>query len=205
MPLTTRTVFKRDEAPKVDYRQVDEQEFQKHQGANEFLFVDKTEEYDRVTQKKVTSNPFLQISKMIFHSSEQKTYATKSTVRKSGVLKNDVSKISEHGKVALIECTMQDALLIFSSTYHKEPHHQCNFIFLSPPSSAELERRLIRDVERMETTQSIATKVHDMDHALSMSRGIGFINKSFVCEDEKQLLKEAPVYVMHQLYKSHSP
>lgn len=107
------------------------------------------------------------------------------------------------GKVAMIECSLSDALLIHGSTYHRM-NHQCNFIFVSPPSSEELEKRLIRDVERMETTGSIRNKKHQMDLDMSRSNGIGFIDKKFVCANDTQLLKEAPLYIMHELYKFHA-
>ena len=69
--------------------------------------------------------------------------------KRSGILKVDVSTILDHGKVALIECSLQDAVKIHQ-TYH-ELQHTCNFIYVHPPSVEELRNRLIRDVERLES------------------------------------------------------
>jgi guanylate kinase len=88
----------------------------------------------------------------------QKTPKTKDTKfqhewKRNGVLKNDVSNITEWGKVALIECSLTEAMKIHS-TYHQQCH-ECNYIFVRPPTSEELEMRLMRDVERMESYSSI--------------------------------------------------
>jgi hypothetical protein len=79
--------------------------------------------------------------------------------------------------------------------------HPCNYIFIRPESSAELERRLIRDVERMESYSSIALKKSQMEHDMVLAPGLDFINKYFVVRDNEQLLKEAPSFVMHKLYQ----
>ena len=98
-------------------------------------------------------------------------------------MKNDVSTIMDWGKVALIECSLTDAMKIHS-TYHQKIH-PCNFIFLSPESSEELERRLIRDVERMESYSSIAGKKNQMEHDLVMSKSLDFISKCFVAKNNE--------------------
>jgi hypothetical protein len=40
-----------------------------------------------------------------------------------------------------------------------------------------------------------------MERDLAMVKGLSDLSKEFVCESEAQLLKEAPVYIMHELYK----
>ena len=98
--------------------------------------------------------------------------------KRNGVLKNDVSTITQYGKIALIECSLSDAMTIHS-TYH-QLCHPCNYIFVRPPSSEELEKRLIRDVERMESYASISNKKRMMEHDTQIANGLSFISKVFV-------------------------
>jgi guanylate kinase len=97
-------------------------------------------------------NPLIEL---LFGRKNQKTHETKfrHEWKRNGVLKNDVSTIMELGKVALIECSLTEAMKIHSS-YHQQCH-ECNYIFVRPPTSEELEKRLMRDVERMESYSSI--------------------------------------------------
>ena len=46
-----------------------------------------------------------------------------------------------------------------------------------PHSPEELEKRLIRDVERMESESSISTKVNLMRHDMQLVDGLSLINK----------------------------
>ena len=72
---------------------------------------------------------------------------------------------------------------------------------MAPDSTQELEKRLIRDVSRKESYGSIARKKTQMERDMAYARGASQINRSFICHDSKDLLKEAPVYIMHELYK----
>ena len=49
----------------------------------------------------------------------------------------------------------------------------------------------------METKWSVRAKVAQMQHDMSCAAGSDFISKEFVSEKEGQVLKEAPVYIMH--------
>ena len=40
-----------------------------------------------------------------------------------------------------------------------------------------------------------------MENDMRCVSGMEFINRQFVSEQQGQLLKEAPVYIMHDLYK----
>ena len=53
-----------------------------------------------------------------------------------------------------------------------------------PRSPEELEKRLIRDVERMESESSISTKVNLMRHDMQLVDGLSLINKVFIHESQ---------------------
>jgi hypothetical protein len=40
-----------------------------------------------------------------------------------------------------------------------------------------------------------------MEHDMQLAEGLDFISKVFVHKNDEQLLHEAPIFVMHQLYK----
>jgi guanylate kinase len=151
IPLTTRTTFGKQEAENIDFKLASEDEFNTLARQDAFLFIQDIEQNIRsldVKRRATLTNPIL--SMLSF--GQKKDVDTDHIYyewKRSGVLKNDVSTIMEHGKIALIECSLQDACKIHE-TYH-EMQHECNFVFLRPPSVEELRNRLIRDVERLES------------------------------------------------------
>lgn len=118
------------------------------------------------------------------------------------MLKEDVSSIMQHGRVALIECSLQEAAKIHRG-YHVT-NHPCHYIYLAPPSATELANRLIRTHSEGETKQSIRQKQNRMEQDCAMVRGLDWMDHRFVSDGPNQLIKEVPTYLMHQLYGSTS-
>lgn len=155
--MTTRTIFRKEEVAQLDYKIITDSEFSELSQSNKFLFVQNIEERTSISTQDTKQHIFNPIVAMLTFG-RIKSAPTESFCvwKKSGVLKNDVSTLMQWGKVALIECDLSDAITIHS-TYHLQ-NHECNFIFLRPPSGEEFENRLIRDVERKETRDSIKNK-----------------------------------------------
>ena len=151
IPLTTRTTFGKNEAENIDYKLTTEDEFNVLARQNSFLFIQDIEQNIRsldIKRRATLTNPIL--SMLSFgQKKDEETDHIYYEWKRSGVLKNDVSTIMEHGKIALIECSLSDACKIHE-TYH-ELQHECNFIFVRPTSVEEMRNRLIRDVERLES------------------------------------------------------
>jgi len=98
-------------------------------------------------------NPFL-----TFSSSDQIEDDSTSHIyewKRVGVLRSDVDTFQTHGKVAMIECSLQEAIKI----HHNQAfENQFNYIYLRPPSVEELGNRLIRSVKAHESASSIKVK-----------------------------------------------
>jgi guanylate kinase len=162
----------------MDYKPVTESVFSDMAKQNSFLFVQDVEQNVRqleVSRKQSLTNPILSMLTFGQKKEEDETSDFYYEWKRTGVRADEVSTILEHGKVALIECRLQDAIHIHE-TYH-ELVHQCNFIYVRPPSVEELRNRLIRDVERTESEASIRIKLHQMESDLKIVNGLDFINK----------------------------
>ena len=82
--------------------------------------------------------------------------------------------------------------------------HPCNFIFVSPPSVEEMSNRLIRCCDVDESKESIAVKQSRMRQDLAMVKALEWISKSFVSDAPGKVEKEAPLWIVHDLYKFFS-
>ena len=103
-PVTTRTYFRSDEKKDVDYKQVTESEFKHFQAENLFLFCHDVEEYAN-EDREYRFNPINPIMKILNIKQEVKQ-SPLHCWKMTGVLTADVDRITDHGKVALIECEL---------------------------------------------------------------------------------------------------
>jgi guanylate kinase len=140
--MTTRKIFKKSETPGADYKVIPEEQFNVWSSLNKFMFVEFVEEnYAIHEEEKINHarNP-------IFNFSSSKTLDDSTRHfyewKRSGVLKEDVSRIMEQGRIAMVECSLQEALKIHSG-YHNL-NHECNFIYVTPPTTEEMRNRIIR-------------------------------------------------------------
>ena len=101
-----------------------------------------------------TSNPVLNVERWSKAKSTARFRHSSHTWKHSGVLISDVKRIMNHGKVALIECELQEAIRMVHAK-EKDEHIKFNYIYMRPQSVEELATRLIRNYQLRESMISI--------------------------------------------------